>query len=402
MATFTFSAKSISGEELKGSREAKDKFELAKGLKEEGYILIKAEEGQGSYNIELPLFFYRVSIAEKMMFARNLSVMVAAGLSLSRGLDVLSEQMSNKKFKSALLDVSASIRKGENFAVSLSRHPKIFSELFRSMVSAGEKSGKLEDALKLVSHQLKRDYDLRRKIRGAMMYPAVVLAAMVIIGVLMLIYVVPTLVSTFEELDVELPMSTKIVINISNFMLHYSFWAFLIITAFIFGFIKSLKTKIGRAALDFIFLHIPVITPLVAKANAARICRTLGSLLSSGVNILESFDITEGVLTNHYYKTVLEESKKEIERGAPISTVFIKNKNLLPLLVGEMMAVGEETGKLSEMLFRLAVFYENEVSQATKDLSSLIEPILMIVIGIFVGFFAVSMIYPLYNLAESF
>ena len=144
MATFTFSAKSISGEELKGSREAKDKFELAKGLKEEGYILIKAEEGQGSYNIELPLFFYRVSIAEKMMFARNLSVMVAAGLSLSRGLDVLSEQMSNKKFKSALLDVSASIRKGENFAVSLSRHPKIFSELFRSMVSAGEKSGKLE------------------------------------------------------------------------------------------------------------------------------------------------------------------------------------------------------------------------------------------------------------------
>src|SRR3989344_5138446 len=140
MATFTFSAKSISGEELKGSREAKDKFELAKGLKEEGYILIKAEEGQGSYNIELPLFFYRVSIAEKMMFARNLSVMVAA-------------------------------------AVSLSRHPKIFSELFRSMVSAGEKSGKLEDALKLVSHQLKRDYDLRRKIRGAMMYPAVVLVA---------------------------------------------------------------------------------------------------------------------------------------------------------------------------------------------------------------------------------
>ncbi len=402
MATFSFEAKSFAGEEMKGSREAKDKYELAQSLRSEGYVLIKADEGKKkSWNIELPSILSRISTADKMLFARNLGVIVQSGLALSRGLEILAEQTSSKKFKAVISDVSASIRKGESFSDALARHPKVFSKLFSAMVAAGEKTGKLDDALKLISHQLKRDYDLKRKIRGAMMYPIIIIIAMIVIGVLMLIYVVPTLVQTFEDLKVPLPMTTQVVIAISNFITHDGILAILFVIIFTGAIYGAVKSNRGKRVIDFILLKIPVIGGLVIKTNAARTCRTLGSLVGSGVEILEAFKITEGVLINHYYKDVLASAKTEIEKGAPISKIFIQNPKIYPILVGEMMAVGEETGKLSEMLFRLAIFYESEVAQATKDLSTIIEPILMILIGIVVGFFALSMIVPLYNLAGS-
>ncbi len=405
MPTFTFEAKSMAGEELKATREAKDKYDLSQSLRREGYVLIKAEEGKqnalANMNIKLPSFLSRVSVAEKMLFARNLAVIIASGLALARGLEILAEQTGSEKFKEVLNDVVASIRKGENFADALARHPKVFSDLFRAMVASGEKTGKLDESLKIVAFQLKRDYDLRRKIRGAMMYPAIIIFAMVTIGILMMIFVVPQLVTTFAEFKTELPTSTKIVIGFSNILSNHLLLFLASLVAAIFGAIAILRTRQGKNFMDFAVLHIPVIGKIAIKANSARTCRTLGSLLGSGVDVLESFSITEGVLTNHYYKEVIVEAKILVEKGSSISKVFIEHRKLYPILVGEMMAVGEETGKLSEMLFRLAAFYESEVSQATKDLSTIIEPVLMIIIGIFVGFFALSMITPLYDLAGS-
>ena len=402
MAVFTYAAKSMSGEERNGSKEAQDKFELAKSLREEGYVLISASEKKASGSFQMPSIFNRVSVAERMIFARNLSVMVAAGLPLARSLEILSQESKNKKFKEVLLAVASSIKGGTNFSESLAEFPKIFSSLFTAMVASGERTGKLEEALKLVAHQLKREYDLKRKIRGAMIYPAVIIFAMMVIGILMLIFVVPTLISTFQELNIELPLTTRIVIGISNFFINNLILSIVLFLVFIFLIYSAVKNEKIKRFIDSVLLKIPVISSLVKKNNAARTCRTFGSLIGSGVEILEALAITHDVLQNHYYKNILNEAKRRVEKGEPVSKTFIENSKLYPSLVGEMMAIGEETGKLSEMLFRLAIFYEGEVGQATKDISTVIEPVLMIIVGVIVGLFAVSMIQPLYGIVGSF
>ncbi|OGF82627.1 hypothetical protein A3B18_02660, partial [Candidatus Giovannonibacteria bacterium RIFCSPLOWO2_01_FULL_46_13] len=300
MAVFTYAAKSLSGEERNGSKEAQDKFELAKSLREEGYVLISASEKKASGSFQMPSIFNRVSVAERMIFARNLSVMVAAGLPLARSLEILSQESKNKKFKEVLLAVASSIKGGTNFSESLAEFPKIFSSLFIAMVASGERTGKLEEALKLVAHQLKREYDLKRKIRGAMIYPAVIIMAMLGIGILMLIYVVPTLVSTFEELNVELPITTRIVISTSDFFANNLILGFSLILIFIFTVLAMARSPRGKRITDGVLLKIPVISGLVKKNNAARTCRTFGSLIGSGVEILEALAITHDVLQNHY------------------------------------------------------------------------------------------------------
>lgn len=387
---------------MDGVREAKDKYELAKILRQEGYVLTKAEEAKRKIEIKLPSFLGHVGIAEKMLFARNLAVMVSAGLSLARGLEVLSSETQNKTFKGALQDITDFIRKGGSFSDGLRRHPRIFSNLFMAMVEAGEKTGKLDDALKLISHQLKKEYDLRRKVRSALMYPAIIVIAMAGIGVLMLIYVVPTLVATFEELNVSLPASTRAIIVISSFLVSHALLSLGAFAALAAAGAFLIQNKKGKQGLEIALHYTPVISGLVRKINAARTCRTLGSLIGAGVEILEALRITESVMQNHYYKEVLVSAKYVVEKGEPISKIFLARPDLYPLLVGEMMEVGEETGKLSEMLFRLAVFYESEIAAETKDLSTVLEPALMIIIGTAVGFFAVAMIKPLYSVVEAF
>lgn len=403
MAVYTYIAKNLAGEERKGSKDAKDKYDLSKSLREEGFTLIFADEEMATKKIPIQIpILSRISVAEKMLFARNLSVMISAGLPLSRSLEVLAEETKNLKFRKAILIIAGAIAKGSNFSESLREFPKIFSELFIAMVAAGEKTGKLEESLKIVAHQLKREYDLRRKIRGAMIYPFVILVAMFGIGILMMIFVVPTLVSTFKELNIELPLLTRIIIATSDFFVNYLILALILLAILIFLIITGAKTIRGKKLIDTILLKIPVISTLVKKNNAARTSRTLGSLIGSGVEILEALKVTEDVIQNHYFKNVLVSAREKVEKGGAISSAFLENQKLYPSLVGEMMAIGEETGKLSEMLARLAVFYEGEVGQSTKDLSTIIEPVLMIIIGAAVGFFALSMIQPLYGIVGSF
>lgn len=398
MSIFIYKAKKISGEEVESRREAVDRFDLARQLRKEGYFLVshKKERVKGA-GLRLFSLLGRVPLQEKMVFARNLAVMAGAGVSLIRALDILSRQTENKRFSSILTSLGAEIRKGRTLTQAMEDHPKVFSPLFRSMVKSGEASGKLEEALTLVGQQLERDYDLRRKVRGAFIYPAVILVAMVMIGIIMLIYVVPTLLITFEELEVDLPPTTAFIVFVSSFFLNHGILASLLTTFFIGALWYLGSQESGKKIIGNLFLRFPVISGIIKKMNSARTSRTLSSLISSGVDIIEALDVTRDVIQNRRFKKVLEEAKEEIQKGNPISAVFIRHSNLYPLLVGEMIAVGEETGKLSEMLLRLATFYESEVADETKALSTIIEPVLMIVIGIVVGFFAISMIQPLYS-----
>lgn len=401
MTTFYFRAKNLSGRELEGRREAQDLYDLASSLRKEGYFLLGHDEDKTKLAfLKLVSMFGRVSAQEKMVFARNLAVMTGAGVSLVKSLDVLSRQTDNVSWRHTLENMGQAVKRGRNLSQSMEEYPKIFSPLFRAMVKAGEASGNLEETLRLTAQQLERDYDLRRKVRGAFVYPTIILIAMVAIGILMMVYVVPTLLATFEELEVELPLSTKVIIAISSFLLNRWLLASGLAVSFFTLIFLFLTSKTGKKLLDEIFLKTPVISGLTKKINAARVSRTLSSLVSSGVDIVEALKITEEVVQNYRFKRVLGVAREEIQKGSPVSRVFIENKNLFPLLVGEMMSVGEETGKFSDMLLKVASFYEEDVSESTKALSTIIEPVLMIIIGAVVGLFAVSMIQPLYSLTS--
>jgi len=252
-----------------------------------------------------------------------------------------------------------------------------------------------------VALQMDKTYRLQKKVKGAMIYPAVIISVMIIVGILMFIFVVPGITETFKELNTELPFSTQLIINISDFLTGHWFLTILILLGLIAGVYFGLKTVAGKLLRDGIVIKLPLVGDLIKEANAARVARTLSSLLMAGVPVAQSLDITKGIVNNHYYKQVVEEAAKIVEKGENISGVFMKNPNLYPTFVGEMMAVGEETGNMAAMLLEVAMFYENDVEERTKDLSTIIEPVLMVIIGAAVGFFALSMVTPIYSVMDN-
>jgi len=398
---YFYIAKSFHGEDKTGTLEAKDEHELAKTLHQQGLVLISAnleeEKKKAKFEISLP-FFKGVSLSEKVFFTRNLQVMISAGISLPRALTILAAQTRNKNFKKALLNILDEITKGKGFAESLEKYPQIFSELFVSMIKVGEESGTLEDVFKNLTLQLERENDLRSKIMGAMMYPAVIICAMIGIGILMLIMVVPKLAETFLELGVDLPPTTKFVIFLGSFLAKDWFLLPFIIIAFFIFLRQTLRTKIGKKFFDKLFLKIPIISPIVKKINSAQTIRTLSSLITAGVPIVQALGIVSGALGNVYFKGAITKVQEEVRKGGKISEALKPYQNLYPLVVIQMMEVGEETGQTADILAKLADFYEEEVTVATKNIASLIEPILMLLVGGAVGFFAISMIQPMYSM----
>lgn len=400
---FYFKAKKLSGEEIEGVKETNDEFELSKLLQRDGYTLIYFKEKDGKekkWNFSFLNILDRVPLSEKMIFSRNLSVIISAGVSLSRGLETLSRQTRNKKFQKVLKSIADEIKKGKSFSEALKEYPKIFPAIFSAMVKAGEATGKLDASLMLLAEQLQKDYNLRRRVKGALIYPAVIVSTMIIIGVLMMIYVMPTLTATFKELEADLPLTTQFLIGLSNFLTNNGVWAIVILVIILgTGFYLYSFPKTKRS-FNFIVLHLPLFSPMVKKVNTARTSRTLSSLIGSGVDILSGLEVTGDVLQNHYYKNVFKEAKDRVQKGEPLSRIFSDYPRLYPPMFSDMISVGEETGKLADMLMRVATFYEEEVEAFTKNLSVVIEPILMVIIGAAVGFFAVSMIQPMYSMLE--
>jgi len=405
MPIFSYKALDSTGKSYKGKLEAADKFALGKALKEKGDQIISAEVFTGrsklAFVMNLSLRLGKVKEQEKIIFSRNLGSMIDAGLPLSRGLSVLERQTRNKKFKNILAGLQDSINKGQSFHDSLKKYPDVFSSLFTSMVAAGEEGGNLSMALKNISGQMEKTHAIKKKIKGAMMYPAVVVSLMIVLGFLMMIFIVPTLSATFSELGVDLPLSTRIIIAISTFFRDHYLLALLIAIAVFVGAYFGFRSRVGKKMMDWVFLHMPLISPLTKGINSARTARTLSSLLVSGVDYIVAIQITENVLQNSFYKKVLVEAGKRVEKGEPISKILLENEKLYPAFVGEMANVGEETGNLAKMFESVATFYEDEVEQKTKDMSTLIEPFLMIIIGTGVGFFAISMLSPTYSLVDA-
>ena len=364
-----------------GIRESNDKFTLYEELKAEGDTLISAFEiTKPKFDITLP-FINSVSEHQKIIFARNLGSMVNAGLSLTKGLNILEKQITNKRFKGIIVTLEAEIKKGKSLSAACSSYPDVFPKLFISMVKAGEESGKLSESLQLVANQMDGNYKLKKKIQGAMIYPGVLLSAMLAIGILMLIFVVPSITATFKDLNVQLPLLTRILLDSSNFLENNILLSLSVIVLIFFIFYIGFNSKKGKRFFDFI-------------------ARTISSLLSSGVPYTESISITRDVIQNSFYKDILSVAMETVEKGGAISSVFMENTKLCPVFVAEMAVVGEETGRLPQMFLEVAVYYEDSVDQKTKDMSAIIEPVLIIVMGCAVGFFALAIIKPIYSLTS--
>ncbi len=404
MAHFTYTAEKTTGETYQGVAEARDRFELYEVVRREGGKIVSVVEDRDRSYLSIRYWNKQLSTVkeyDKVLFARNLGSMLSAGLSLTRALSVIERQASNPKLKDVVTEVSSSVRRGDTLHVALAAFPRIFSPLFIAMVRAGEEGGDLSASLTLVGDQMERMYQLKKKIRGALMYPSIIVLAIVGVGYLMMTSIVPTLAQTFSEMHVELPPSTKAVIALSDFLAANKITAAILVAGIVATIWTALQSRYGRLARDWVFLKMPVISVLVREANAARTSRTLASLLSAGVDVLSALEITREVVQNQFFKAVITDARTAVGAGQPLSSSFLRREDLYPPFVGEMMAVGEETGATPEMLKRLAVYYEMEVDDKTRDMSTIIEPFLMIFIGITVGFFAVSMITPIYSLTAS-
>jgi type IV pilus assembly protein PilC len=406
MPIYFYKAKNLEAEEETGILNAKNSSELAKILRKRKYFLTyskeEKEEKKGILSLNLDFFdrFFNVPLTEKLFFTKNLRVMIKTGVSLPRAFKILSRQAKNSKFKQALKTISKKISKGNSLSESLGFFPEIFSDLYKETLKVGEETGSLEESLKILDSQMQREHDLKSKVKTAMAYPMMVLIMTILIGVVMMIFAVPNLKVAFEELNVQLPLTTKMLLSSGDFLMKnwigFGFFIFILILILT----SWLKTKKGQKTKSNLILKIPVFSKITKKTNSSLALMILSSLLKAGVPVVRSLEITSGALSNFYFKESLINASKVVEKGGKISEALKPYENLYSPMVLEMMEIGEETGETSEILKGLADFYEEEVTESLDKLSSIIEPILILGIGAVVGVFAISMLQPIFNIGK--
>lgn len=405
MPTFTYTGEDREGKKVTETVTADDRFAVYDIARTAGHRVTSVKAAGAGFGKfididKLNYYINRVSADELVMVTRNLGSMLKAGLTVTRALSVIERQSTNPKLKGVIKQVVEKINNGEQFGVALKEYPDVFSDLYVAMVKAGEEGGSLAESLQTLAIQMERASNLTKKIKGAMIYPAIVITVMIIIAILMMIYVMPQITDVFKGMGKELPATTQFLISMSDFFVAHTLAALGSMVFAVAGTIYFFKTAIGKKISSWVVVRLPAIGTMAKETNAARTARTLSSLLDSGVDVIQSIEITEEVVQNVYYKKILHEARARVEKGTALSEVFVERSDLYPVLVGEMILVGEETGQIAGMLKELAQFYETEVERKTKDLSTIIEPILMVVIGASVGFFALAMIAPIYSISD--
>ncbi|MDQ3638924.1 MAG: type II secretion system F family protein [Actinomycetota bacterium] len=400
MAIFLYKARSRQGEILEDEIEGNDTMSVATTLRQQGLLVIDIkEQGVGQKDILEPL--KKVKLNDLVVFTRQFATMINAGLPIVRTLYVLSEQTSNKQLKETLDDVRKEVEAGLALSEALEKHPKVFSKLYTEMVRAGEIGGILDDVFLRVAGQLEKDQELRRQVKSALTYPIVVLVLAILAASFMLIFIVPIFAQMFEDLGGTLPLPTRIAMGLSDVLT--SIWGVFVyagmIGAVIF-FLRWRKTENGRKAVDPVMLKIPVkIGDIVQKVALARFARTLGTLSAAGVPILQSLEITATSSGNYVIEKALLKSRESIREGLPIYQP-LEEEWVFPPMVTRMIAVGEETGDIDGMLAKIAQFYESEVDAAVKALTSIIEPLMIVVVGAIVGGIIVAMYLPMFQIFE--
>ena len=342
----------------------------------------------------------RISFLDKILFAKHSALMIKAGLPLRDSVVTIQEQSKSKKFKKVLDDVIKSIDNGQTLAASLSRHPRVFGPLYINMIRVGEESGTLEGNLRHLALQLEKSHELREKVKAAMLYPLIVLTAVIVLSAALVFFVLPKILPIFKTFDIELPLATRVLIRFTEITQNYGLFIFigsiaLVVILFLVSRIRKVKFLIHK-----ITLKLPIIGSISQKLNISHFSRTLGVLLESGVPVVSALDITQATLRNLVYQKELEEIAEQVKKGKSISDYLTKRETVFPLMVSRMVGVGERTGSLEEALLYLGNFYEGEVDRSTKSLSTILEPILLLIVGAAVGFIALAIITPIYEITR--
>ena len=398
MPKFVWEGKTRAGGNLSGELEAPNEAFVLAQLRRQQIVPVKVKPKSKDLGFKLPGFRGKISQKELAIFTRQFATMIDAGLPLVQCLDILGMQQENQAFKTVIMKVKEDVESGSTFADALSKHPKVFDELFVNLVAAGEVGGILDTILSRLAAHIEKAMKLAKKIKGAMVYPSTIVAVAVIVTVVLLLYVIPIFGKMFEDFGQALPAPTQFVLGLSAFTRKY----FLLVLVAIGGLVFALRwyrsTESGRRNIDALLLKLPVVGSLLQRIAVARFSRTLGTMVSSGVPILESMDIVAKSAGNKVIEEAIVKARMSISEGKTIADPIAEAK-VFPVMVTQMVAVGEATGALDTMLNKIADFYDEEVDAAVDALTALLEPMLMVFLGVVIGGLVIAMYLPIFKLA---
>jgi len=399
---FNYQARTKQGEIQTGVVEAGSREAAIETLQRHDLVVVFLEELS-----ETPLYtrslkiFQRVKPKEVTIFYRQLAILFEANVSPLDALRILGEQTTNQMFKDLIFEVEEDVRGGETLSHAMSKRPKVFSPFYVNVVRAGEATGKLHEVLRYLADHAEREYNLTYKVKGAFTYPIAIFCMFLVVGTLMMIFVVPQLTSMLVELGTELPFTTKILIAVSGFMVNFWWLLAIIVGGLVFGIMKGIKTEKGRLMLDILKLKIPVFKGLFQKIYLARFSENFKTLLVGGIPILKALDISSTVIGNSVYEKIIQEAKERVKVGKTIASAFSAYpKEFTPMLT-QMVAVGEKTAALEPILDKVAMFYQQEVDRMVSNMTQLIEPFMILVLGGAVGFLVASILMPIYNIGSN-
>lgn len=387
---------------IEGTIDALSDITAQNALEEKGLITISIAERKVENILDKSItLLHHVPAREVVVFSRELAVMIEGGVPIVRSLRLIGEQIKRPHFQKIIQDIAEEVNSGVRFSKSLEKHASVFDPFFVNMVRSGETTGKLDEVLVYLADQKEKDYTIMGRVKGALAYPAFIVVGLIVVGFIMVVYVLPKLTQILSDSGQALPWSTNLLIGVTNFFSHY--WVFVVV--FIIGSAVALRwwyhTKIGKEKIDFLILKIPIFGKMFEKVYLTRFARSFSTLLKSGVPVTQALTIAGDIVGNEFYKAVIEQTKINVSAGNSIAAVF-QSKPGIPPMIGQMMRVGEETGRLDKILAKLADFYAREVDVAITTLVNLIEPIIILILGVAVAIFISAILLPLYNLSAAF
>ena len=402
MSTFAFKAFDLAGVPTQGEIEANDKQAVASQLRSKGLIVVDIEEQAPASAGDLLANFRRVKAADLTVATRQLATMVGSGMSLLRALYVIEEQTENDKLRETFAEIRKDVEAGLSLSDALARHSNIFNDLFVAMVAAGESGGILEETLERVADQLEKDDALRRQVRAAMVYPMLIGGFAMVVLVALVVFLVPVFEKVFKDFGGDLPPITKFTVGLSHLFTEKWWLVIAVVAATVFGFKKWKRSDRGREQWDRFKLKVPMkIGAIVQKVALARFSRTFSALISAGVPMLEAIDITGRTSGNRVIEKAMDEIRQSVKSGGTIAAPMGAVPEAFPGMVVQMVSVGEETGALETMLSKVADFYEDQVAAAIKALTSILEPVMIVVVGGIVGFIVIAMYMPMFKVYDS-
>ena len=400
MPKYIYSARDSKGKEVKGKLEARDPQAMAEILQDKGLVVVNIKEQMAIDFEELgQINIGGIPMKEKVVFMRQLATMVGAGLPLTRGLQIMEQQVANPMFKKVITQVKSSVEAGKSLAESFRRADEVFDEVTINLIDAGESSGNLDVILNKLAIELEDSKKLGDKLKSALTYPSILLVVIVAVVLLMMFVLVPSMKDIYGEFGAELPWITQFLIDMSTFFVKF-WWALLIvILSLVIGYKVWIDTPKGKRNRDKILLKTPILGMMISKIQLAQFTRLLGLLLSSGLSIMRALELSAMSLSNEMFKEVILASRDEVEKGGSLA-IPIARSEYYPLLVSSMIAVGEETGELDNVLAKVAEYYKDEVDVATANMSATLEPVFLIVMGLVIAFISLAIYMPMFQLSE--